>query len=147
MKSSPYFFITIAFVMLTACKKDDVNTVILRSTEYQLVPVAGSNVTGTATFTEDSNKATEVLIELTGSSTATHPAYIRFNSGSEGGTIALTLKACECAVSHTVVSKLDDGTTISYDGLLKLDGHISIHESAADMGTIVAVADIGANAN
>ncbi|MFK5974589.1 MAG: hypothetical protein QM485_15085 [Flavobacteriaceae bacterium] len=147
MRSSLYTVVLLAFLIFSSCKKDDVDTVILRSTEYQLSNVGGSGVTGTATFTEDSNGTTEVLIELEGSSTAENPAFIRFNSASEGGSIALTLKSCECSVSHTVVSKLDDGTTISYDGLLKLDGHVSIHGGENNSEIIVSVTNIGANAN
>ena len=147
MKSSPYVVVVLALLIFSGCKKDDVNTVILRSTEYQLSDIDGSGVTGIATFTEDSNGTTEVLIELIGSSTAKNPAFIRFNSASEGGSIALTLTSCECSVSHTVVSKLDDGTTISYDGLLKLDGHVSIHGGENNSEIIVSVTNIGANAN
>lgn len=147
MKSSPYFLLVLSLVFLTGCKSDDISSVILRSVEYRLTAVGGSNVTGTATFTEDNNGKTEVLIQLDdGSSTLVHPAYIRFNSADEGGAIALTLEACECAVSRTTVSKLDSGTPISYDDLLKLDGHISIHESPTDM-TVISVADVGENAN
>jgi hypothetical protein len=145
MKRRPFFLSLFALTMLLGCSKDDVNTVILRSVEYQLSSVDGSGVTGTATFTEDSNKTTEVLIELTGTTTSVHPAFLRYNASAEGGPVALTLKSCECSVGHTVVSKLDDGTPISYDGLLKLDGHIAIHKSPTEMGTIVATANIGAN--
>ena len=140
MKRFPYLLLVL--IIFTNCKKDDVDSVLLQSTVYQLNAVDGSGVTGKATFTEDSNGTTEVLIELTGSTTSDNPAFIRFNSTTEGGTIALTLTSCTCSVSHTVVSKLDGGTSISYDGLLKLDGHISIHDGT---NTIVSVADIGSN--
>ncbi len=147
MKSSPFFLTALALIIITGCKKDDVSTVILQSTEYRLNASNGSSITGTATFTEDSDGKTEVLIELDdGSSTAVHPAYIRFNTAEEGGAVALTLEACECAISRTTVSKLDVGTSISYEGLLKLDGHISIHESPDDY-TVISVANIGVNAD
>jgi hypothetical protein len=145
MKKRPFILTIFALTMLLGCSKDDVNTVILRSVEYQLSSVDGSGVTGKATFTEDSNRTTEILIELTGTSTKIHPAYLHYNTAAEGGPIALTLKVCECSVGHTVVSKLDDGTPISYDGLLKLDGHIAIHKSPTEVGTIVAAANVGAN--
>lgn len=147
MKSSPKFLAlaAIALVLFFGCKKDDVDTVILRSVQYQLTPVGDSGVSGTVTFTEDDQGTTEILIELRGSNTATHPAFVRYNSSGEGGSIALTLESCECSVSHTVVSKLDSGTTIKYDGLLRLDGHVTIHVSSTD-DTIVAEGNIGANA-
>jgi hypothetical protein len=147
MKSSPFFLTALALIIITGCKKDDVSTVILQTTEYRLNASNGSSITGTATFTEDSDGKTEVLIELDdGSSTAVHPAYIRFNTSEEGGAVALTLEACECAVSRTTVSKLDVGTSISYEGLLKLDGHISIHESPDDY-TVISAVNIGTNAD
>lgn len=147
MKGSTFFLFLLTAVLMTSCSKDEENTEILNSTEYQLMAVDGSGVTGKATFTKDSNGTTEVLIKLNGSSTSVNPAFIRFNSAAEGGPVALTLTSCECSEGHTVVSKLDNGNSISYEGLLQLDGHISIHKSPNDLDTIVAVANIGANAN
>lgn len=146
MKKSSSLLLVIAFAfILGSCKKDDVDTVILQSKVYQLSAMAGSNITGTATFTEDSDGKTHVLIELDGSNTSEHPAFIRYNSASEGGPIAITLEACTCSISDTVVSELDGGASINYDGLLKLDGHISIHESTEEIETIISVANIGVN--
>ena len=146
MKSSRYLLIALALVIFTACEEEQPTEGILRSTEYTLSEVGGSGITGKATFTEDVEGATEVLIELAGSTTAVNPAFIRFNSAAEGGSVALTLTVCECSVSHTLVKKLDGGTSISYNDLLQLDGHITIHASETD-DTIVAVADIGTNGN
>lgn len=148
MKSSPFFLTALALLFITtACKKDDVSTVILQSTEYPLLAIGPNGLTGTVTFTEDSDGKTEVLVELDdGSSVAVHPAYIRFNSAEEGGAVALTLNPCECQISRTTVSKLDVGTSISYEGLLQLDGHVSIHNTPEDY-TVIAAANIGANAD
>ncbi len=145
MKRSSLLILACLTVIISGCSKDDVSSVILSRVDYDIVDTNGQSI-GTATFTEDSNKATEVLIELTGSSTSTHPAFIRYNSAAEGGPVALTLKACECSVSHTVVSKLDNGPSITFDGLLILDGHISIQQSATDP-TVIATANIGSNSN
>ena len=133
--------------MLSSCKKDNVDTVILQSKVYQLIATTESNITGTATFTEDSNGSTFILIELEGSNTTEHPAFIRFNNAEEGGTVAITLTECTCSVSETLVTKLDGGTSIDFDGLLKLDGHITIHESPEDIDTIVSTVNIGINEN
>ncbi len=146
MKKSSSLLLVLAFALiLGSCKKDSVDTVILQSKVYQLNAMAGSNITGTATFTEDSEGKTTVLIELEGTNTTEHPAFIRYNDASEGGPVAITLNECTCSVSETVVSKLDGGASINYDGLLKLDGHITIHESPEDLETIVSVANIGSN--
>ncbi|WP_026348468.1 hypothetical protein [Eudoraea adriatica] len=106
-----------------------------------------SGITGTASFTRDSNDNTTILIELTNTNTDEHPANIRFNTAAEGGPIAITLEPCTRAVSTTVVTQLDDGTPIDFDKLLNLDGHVSKQESSANPDVVVAIADIGINAN
>ncbi|MCP4976539.1 MAG: hypothetical protein GY931_10295, partial [Maribacter sp.] len=75
--------------------------------------------------------------------TSTNPAYIRYNSAAEGGNIALSLEACTCSVSNTTITKPDNANPITYEGLLSLNGHVTI----LDGDQIIAVADIGSNAN
>jgi len=144
----------LAFVfILFSCSSDDnieptgVNEIIVDEKAYNLTSVNGSGITGTATFTRDSNDNTTILIELSNTNTEEHPANVRYNSAAEGGPIAITLEPCNCAVSTTVVTQLDDGTPIDFDKLLNLDGHISIQESSANPEVVVATADIGVNAN
>ena len=146
MKRSLLPLVLTLTLVFTGCKKDDVDTVVLQETVYQLTTLNDSGVSGTATFTENSDGTTYILIELVGSNTAEHPAYIRYNTFAEGGANAITLKDCTCLISETVVTKLDGGTAINYDGLLKFNGHVSILASKSD-DTVVAVADIGRNAN
>ncbi len=147
MKKSLSFISLFAMILLTTnCNKSD-DTVIINSIEYQITELTNSNITGTATFTKDSDGATHVLINLNGSTTSEHPAYIRYNTATAGGPVAITLSVCECSVSSTIVTQLDDGTPISYESLIKLNGHISIHESSNNLENIVAVANIGSNAN
>tara|TARA_R110002167_G_scaffold212980_4_gene417655 strand:+ start:879 stop:1343 length:465 start_codon:yes stop_codon:yes gene_type:complete len=154
MKNAPYFVIMLVLALFPSCSKDEaaappakVNEVIVNSKAYTLTAVNGSSVAGTATFTKDSNNNTTILIEMESTNTAEHPAYIRFNSAAEGGTVAITLTVCTCTTGTTVVTKLDDGTPINFEGLLKLDGHISIHDSSTNLGLIIATADIGSNGN
>jgi len=151
MKKAPFL---LAFVfILFSCSSDDnieptgVNEIIVDEKAYNLTSVNGSGITGTATFTRDSNDNTTILIELSNTNTEEHPANVRYNSAAEGGPIAITLEPCNCAVSTTVVTQLDDGTPIDFDKLLNLDGHISIQESSANPEVVVATADIGTNAN
>ena len=146
LKSFPVLILVLSLILFTNCKKDNLDSVVLQETEYQLITLNSSGVTGTVTFTENSDGTTYILIELEGSNTSEHPAFIRYNSYSEGGSNAITLKDCTCQVSETVVNRLDGGTTINYDGLLKFNGHVAILASKTD-DTVVAVADIGTNAN
>lgn len=145
MKSSSLLLALTFVFILGSCKKDSVDAVVLQSKVYQLNAMTDSNITGTATFTEDSEGKTHVLIELEGANTTLNPAFIRYNSADEGGPVAITLEKCTCSISDTVVSELDGGAKINFDGLLKLDGHITIHQSPEDLETIVAVANIGSN--
>lgn len=147
MKSSLSILALTCTLFFISCKKDDVTqAVIMQSNEYTIYDVSGSNITGKATFTQEDNGSTHVLIELVGSSTAENPAFIRYNSASEGGDVAITLKACECLISNTTVTKFDNGTPITYEGLLQLNGHITIHDGN-NQSSILAVADIGSNSN
>ena len=139
--------LTLSFIFFS-CAKDDVEkAVILQSAEYSIYDISSSNISGKATFTQEDNGSTHVLIELVGAFTSENPAYIRFNSAAEGGLVAITLKTCECAISNTTITKLDNGNPITYEGLLNLNGHITIHNGDGPQAPIAAVADIGANAN
>lgn len=145
MKSS-LSILALAFTLVfTSCNKDDAATaVILQEVTYTIFDVANSGVSGKATFTQEDNGSTHVLIELDNSNTTTNPAYINFNSAAEGGDIAITLKACECLISNTTITTFDNGNTITYEGLINLNGHITILD---ENNNIIAVADIGSNAN
>jgi hypothetical protein len=152
MKNAPFLLLFLAIAFLSSCSGDDnieptgINEIIVDQIDYPLTAVNGSGITGKATFTRDSNDNTTILIELNNTNTEEHPANVRFNTAAEGGPIAITLEPCTCAVSTTVVTQLDDGTPIDFDKLLNLDGHVRIEESSTNPD-IVAIADIGKNAN
>mgnify|MGYP001827951882 CR=1 FL=1 len=132
-------------LVFTSCNKlDEPTLAIPQEIAYTLVAVADSGVSGTATFTKEENGSSHVLIELNNSNTTTNPAFINFNSASEGGDVAITLTACECSVSNTTITQFDNGETIAYEGLVTLNGHITILD---ETGHSVAVADIGSNSN
>ena len=146
--SSPSIIALALMFLFLGCNKDEVaEAVILQSVEYSIYDISNSNISGTATFTQEDNGSTHVLIELEGAYTSENPAYIRFNSAAEGGTVAITLKTCECAISNTTITRLDNGSPITYEGLIKLNGHITIHSGSGSQAPIVAVADIGSNAD
>ncbi|MEF8794868.1 MAG: fasciclin domain-containing protein [Salinivenus sp.] len=103
-------------------------------------------VSGTVTFWEYTQNQTLVTLELdegaTGASVA-HPAHIHNNSASEGGGISIYLTPIDGSggggTSARIVGR-------SFDELADFDGHVNIHESVANLGTIVAQGDVGANA-
>ena len=145
LKSSFSILALVFTLVFTSCGKDDAaKAVILQSDEYTIFDVANSGISGKVTFTQEDNGSTHVLIELNGADTSTNPAYINFNSAAEGGDIAITLEVCTCSISDTTITNFDNGNPITYEGLLSLNGHITILD---EMGNIVAVADIGSNSN
>lgn len=131
-------------ITLTGCKKED--TVVLNQTSYTLKVKDQIGIAGTVTFTETSSTVTTVDIVLTGASAVSHPAHIHLNSALESGGIAITLNPVVAGHSVTLVSKLDNNTIINYGQLIDFDGYLSVHESSAALGTIVAQTDIGGNA-
>jgi uncharacterized surface protein with fasciclin (FAS1) repeats len=103
-------------------------------------------VSGTVTFWEISENQTAVTLELdegaTGASVA-HPAHIHDNSASEGGGISIYLTPIDGSGGGGTSARIGGR---SFDELANFDGHVNIHQSVANLGTIVAQGDVGANA-
>ncbi|MEQ8245590.1 CHRD domain-containing protein [Fulvivirga sp.] len=121
------------------------------SMTYDLNAVDVAGVSGTVEFMERVNGETLVEISLMGTTFAgDHPSHIHLGSVAEApGAIAVTLtRVNTMGVSKTNVTILDDESMmLSYDDLIAFDGYINVHNSAADLGTLVAQGDIGANGN
>src|SRR5690606_11218945 len=118
------------------------------TTEYALNEVGGSGVSGTATFAKRANGKAQVTLQLTGTSAGgDHPAHIHNNDAATGGGIAVDLKNVngETGRSVTSINQLNDGTAITYDELLQFNGHINVHLSPAQLATLIAQGDVGAN--
>ena len=113
--------------------------------DYILESFDNSGVTGTAAFIPNEDGSTTIYIELENASQGIHPATLNFGSIDNGGSIAITLTECECAISETLVTELDNGTQISFVELMSFDGHLNIYESPTD-GSIIAQSNIGSNA-
>ena len=113
---------------------------------YDLTAVNDSGTTGTAKLIRNQDGTSTIYIELTNAPEGLHPAAVHENSLEEGGDIAITLNACECLVSETVITELDSGTAISFDQLMVFDGYINIYLGSESMDNIIAHANIGSNA-
>lgn len=129
------------FVSTVIDRTDPENSVI-----YQLAGTTNSNISGEVTFARNQDNTTTVFVRLVGASEGVHPAAIHFNSKEEGGSQAIQLNACECLESETVVSQLDDGTSINFDQLINFNGHLNVFESEALSDIIIAQVNIGSNA-
>lgn len=112
--------------------------------DYVLDSYDDSGVSGIASFIPNEDGSTTIYIQLENASQGIHPATVNFGSTDNRGSIAITLSQCECAVSETLVTQLDNGTQISFVELMGFDGHLSIYESPTN-GTIIAQANIGSN--
>ena len=101
-----------------------------------------------ATFAKRNNGTTLVTIDLDGTTDGNeHPAHIHMNTAAEGGGIVISLNAINGGTgqSKTSVMEKDDMTAITYDDMVEFDGYINVHNSASDLGTLVAQGDIGSN--
>lgn len=113
---------------------------------YNLTAVNSSGAAGTAKLIRNDDGTATIYIELTSAPAGLHPAAVHENSLEEGGPIAITLNACECLISETVITQLDDGTAITFDQLMVFDGYINIYQGTESMDNIIAHANIGSNA-
>ena len=118
------------------------------SKTYALNAVSNNAISGTAKFTKRVSGETLISIALTGTTAGvSSPAHIHLNSAALGGAIAIDLTNVTGATgkSETSVSKLNNGTAISYDMLLNFNGYINVHQSATNMSTLIAQGNIGSN--
>ena len=103
-------------------------------------------VDGTATFFRLSDTQTLVTLELTDGATGadvSHPAHIHNNSAAEGGSIQFYLTPIDGSGGGGTSARVVD---VPFDELIDFNGYINIHESVANLGTVVAQGNIGSNA-
>lgn len=153
----PYYLILLLLALAVSCSKSenadvdnpdsgDPDPDPVEQVVYDLLSVNDSGTTGTATLIRNDDGTSTIYIELVNAPAGVHPAAVHNNSLEEGGTIAITLNECECAISETVITELDNGTPITFDGLNAFDGHINIYQSETNMDNVIAHANIGSNA-
>ncbi len=150
MRSNALILLVFAAILFAGCSKDDSNDPDngpLESFNFSLNQVNESGVEGMVTVAENEDGTATVTIELNGSTTEEHPAFIYHGNVTQETEVAITLNACTCDKSVTEVSQLDNGTKISYDGLKAFNGNVRIHLSPEDLETVIAAANIGVNAN
>ena len=153
----PSYLILLLLALAVSCSKNESSDVDnpdsgnpdpdpVERVVYDLTSVNDSGVTGTATLIRNDDGTSTIYIELENASTGIHPAAVHENSIEMGGPVAITLNECECAISETVITELDNGTSISFDDLNAFDGHINIYQSETNMDNVIAHANIGSNA-
>ena len=152
MKKLMYLFIAATTMIVSSCSDDDSNdqppgVFDGDSKTYQLQSRADASVSGTATVVENEDGTATVNLKLTGTSAGSFPAHIHANSAAETGDILIDLNEVDGASgeSTTIISATKAGTAITYEQILELDAYINIHQSANDLGTLIAQGDIGVN--
>lgn len=150
MKRNALILLVFAAILFAGCSKDDSgdpDNGPLESFNFTLNQVNESGVEGMVTVAENEDGTATVTIELNGSTTEEHPAFIYHGNVTQDTGVAITLNACTCDKSVTEVSQLDNGTKISYNGLKAFNGNVRILLSPSDLETVIAAANIGVNAN
>jgi hypothetical protein len=146
-------FLIMTPFLFTSCTNDEDGGISpalteLNSKVYTLGTVGDFGVSGTAKFIENSDATLSIELDIQNTPAGgIHPAHIHINTAAESGGIALKLNAVDgdTGKSTTTFTTLDDGTAITYEGLLNFNGYINIHLSAAELSTLVAQGDIGQN--
>ena len=117
---------------------------------FELGAKSNPNISGIAKFEERVSGATLITVMLDNTAMGdSHPAHIHMGTAAVSGGIAITLTSIngDNGLSYTNISTLNDGmTAITYNELVEYDGYINVHNSANDLGTLVAQGDIGQNA-
>ena len=148
LKNSPLILLALyAVSMLTACN-EELPDVSGKNRIYELSSITDDRIDGQVTIRERNDGTTQLELSLNGiRPEAVHPAYIHFNTALEGGGIAITLTPVDgnSSSSVTEISKLDNGSPITYDELVSFDGHLNV-QMDGNQGTVVTQGDIGENA-
>lgn len=152
LESTMLFFLLAVSIAFTGCSDDysdsDQDPTQLNSKVYELNVASDSGVMGTVTFIELSDSSISIKLNLQNTVAGnSHPAHLHVNTAAEGGAIALSLEQVNGGTgeSTTIFNSLDDGTPVSYDDLLNFNGYINVHESVANLTTIIAQGDVGQN--
>jgi Cu/Zn superoxide dismutase len=146
-------FVLLSLFFVLSCNNDDVPDIEApvetgNTKSFNLFSASTGQVSGSVKFSELSDNTTKVEISLSGLNPAgNHPTHIHNNSWAKGGNIAVSLENVSGASgkSETIVSEKDDGTAITYPELIDFNGHVNVHESAANLSLLVAQGDIGPN--
>lgn len=141
--------IAVSGIYFSACDDDDGPSLSGENEVYTLNSVSNPGISGTVTFAKRSDNKTVITIQLSGTQSGnSHPAHIHFDNAATTGGIAIDLEPINGGTgkSETVIDKLNDGSTISYESLIDFDGYVNVHSSTTDLATLIAQGDIGENA-
>jgi hypothetical protein len=142
--------LVVNFFYLASCDDDDDDDDSSQKNEkiYTLDPLSNAGVSGTVTFKKQNDQTTLITVQLAGTQDGdSHPAHIHAGSAGSGGPVVLGFNPVDGATgrSETVVTKMDDGSAVTYEQLIAFDGHVNVHLSAVQLDVMIAQGNIGSN--
>ncbi len=148
MKILTRFIVLSVLFTLGSCAEQEPQTV-----DYSLYQISFSQPTlGNVAVTDLDNGKIEVNIELNPFSKGSYPAHLHFGGINTVGELAYRLNDVdgETGKSRTVLDnvELSDGTVLTYEKLLEMDGSIKVHYAQSRLkDAVVAYGNIGKNDN
>jgi len=135
---------------LTVVSQGDIgqNELTGQSTSYDLNEADVAGISGTAEFFERENGTSLLTISLNGTTAGNeHPAHIHDGIVGSGGAIVVGLTPVdgETGISNTQIEEAVGGGALLYDDIATIMAYINVHNSASDLGTIVANGNIGSS--
>jgi len=142
-------------MLFSACdsKEDDLYTG--RETQYNLLDGSylESTTSGFITIKERADQSVEIQLLMEGTlDQAVHPVHLHYGSLQDDGLVAEFLNNLEDigdnrSQSITHLTQLADGTAVTYDELVKMNGSIKVHfeEEGTLKDVILGATNIGAN--
>ena len=123
-----------------------------RETVYTMYQVGWRPTTGSVVITDLGNGKIEVNVKLQSIQEGQYQAHLHFGSINELGELAYRLTDLDgqTGKSRTILDnvELSDGSLLTYDMLLQMDGSVKIHDKDPLIkNTVVAFGNIGENDN
>ncbi|WKN41782.1 hypothetical protein [Tunicatimonas pelagia] len=143
--------------ILGACNNEGEESSVYtgRETQYNLLEGSYLETTtsGSITVRERTDKSVEIQLLMEGTlNGAIHPVHLHYGSLQDDGLVAEFLSNLEDAGNNrsqslTHLTQLADGTTITYDQLIDMDGSIKVHfeEEGALKDVLLGATNIGTN--
>jgi len=150
-------FLLASAVILTACNNEGEENANYTGREIQYNLLEGSyletTTSGMVTIKERLDKSAEIKLVIDGTlNNAQHPVHLHYGNLQDNGLVAEFLNNMEDignnrSQSITHLTQLADGTAITYDQLVKMNGSIKVHfeEDGALKDVILGATNIGAN--
>lgn len=148
MKMIARYLLIATIILIASCAEQEP-----RGTDYSIYQISVSRPTiGNISVTDLDNGKMSIEIQLNPFSKGSYPTHLHFGGINTVGELALQLNDLdgETGRSKTVLNnvELSDGSMLTYERLLEMDGSIKVHNAANNLkNAVVAYGNIGKNDN